>query len=100
MENKDCQIDHEQTSENNDSLLRKCSICKTIKSHSNFVKSKNQKCGIGYICYNCKKRQNDKFTCNICFMDVPIRYKKRHFNKIWHEKLEKYINELKEQSHP
>jgi hypothetical protein len=23
-------------------------------------------------------------------MDVPIRYKKRHFKKIWHEKLEKY----------
>lgn len=31
----------------------------------------------------------------ICFMDVPIRYKKRHFKKIWHEKLEKYINDLK-----
>jgi hypothetical protein len=41
MENKDCQIDHEQTSPNNESLLRKCSICKTIKCHSNFVKSKN-----------------------------------------------------------
>jgi hypothetical protein len=48
MENKDCQIDHEQTSPNNGSLLRKCSICKTIKSHSNFVKSKNQTYGIGY----------------------------------------------------
>jgi hypothetical protein len=46
MENKDCQIDHEQTSPNNESLLRKCSICQTIKSHSNFVKSKNQKYGI------------------------------------------------------
>jgi hypothetical protein len=62
---EDCQIDHKQTSPNNESLLRKCSICKTIKSHSNFVKSKNQKCGIGYMCYDCKKRQNDKFTCNI-----------------------------------
>jgi hypothetical protein len=31
----------------------------------------------------------------VCFMDVPIRYKKRHFKKIWHEKLEKYINDLK-----
>jgi hypothetical protein len=38
MGNKDCQIDHEQTSPNNESLLRKCSICQTIKSHSNFVK--------------------------------------------------------------
>jgi hypothetical protein len=46
-------------------------------------------------CYDCKKTQNDKFTCNICFMDVPTRYKKRHFKNIWHEKLEKYINDLK-----
>jgi hypothetical protein len=45
-------------------------------------------------CYDCKKTQNDKFTCNICFMDVPTRYKKRHFKNIWHEKLEKYINDL------
>jgi hypothetical protein len=30
---EDCQIDHEQASTNNESLLRKCSICKTIKSH-------------------------------------------------------------------
>jgi hypothetical protein len=50
MGDKDCQIDHEQTSPNNESLLRKCSICQTIKSHSNFVKSKNQKYGIGYVC--------------------------------------------------
>jgi hypothetical protein len=61
-----CQIDHEQTSPNNESLLRKCSICQTIKSPSNFVKSKNQKYGIGYVCCDCKKRRNDKFTCNIC----------------------------------
>jgi hypothetical protein len=47
-----------------------------------------------YTCYDFKKRRNDKFTCNICFMDVPIRYKKRHFKKIWHEKLEKYTNDL------
>jgi hypothetical protein len=48
MESKVCQIDHEQTSPNNESLLRKCSICKTVKSHSSFVKSKNQKYGIQY----------------------------------------------------
>jgi hypothetical protein len=48
-----CQIDHEQTSPNNESLLRKCSICQTIKSPSNFVKSKNQKYGIGYVCCDC-----------------------------------------------
>jgi hypothetical protein len=29
------------------------------------------------------KRQNDKFTCNICFMDVPTRYKKKTFQKIY-----------------
>jgi hypothetical protein len=54
-ETEDCQIDHDQTSQNNESLLRKCCICKAIKSHSNFVKSKNQKCGIGYVCYDSKK---------------------------------------------
>jgi hypothetical protein len=61
MENKYCQIDYEQTSSNvtdksktlvepkSESLLSKCSICKTIRSHSNFVKNKNQKYGIGYV---------------------------------------------------
>lgn len=81
--------------ESKEELVRKCSICKTIKPHSEFGKSKNQKYGIGYECYECKKRHNLKFSCNICFMDVPLRYKKRHFKNLWHEKLEKHINELK-----
>lgn len=51
MEKKYFQIlaDHKQTSPNDESLLRKSSIYKTIKSHSNFVKSTNQKCGIGCV---------------------------------------------------
>lgn len=78
-------------------LLRKCSICKIIiKPHSNFVKCKNQKYGIGYRCYDCKKRQSDKFSWNICFKDVPACYKRKHFeNAYMPKKLEKYISDLK-----
>lgn len=54
MASKHCKIDYEQTSSNNESLWRKCSICKVVKSQSNFVKSINQKYGIR--CYDCKKK--------------------------------------------
>lgn len=29
-----------------------------------------------------KKKQNDKFTCNIYLMNVPTQYKRRHFKNI------------------
>lgn len=91
MESKECQIltDYEESSLKLTNLakplLRKCSICKTTISHSKFVKSKKAKIWNWIICYDCKKRYNDKFTWNICFMDVSTRYKK-DISKIYDKK--------------
>lgn len=60
-------------SKNDFLLVRKCSICNTVKPHSAFVMNKYIKHGIGYVCYDCKKiinKQQNKLRrvqCPICF---------------------------------
>lgn len=73
---------------------RKCSTCKNEKPHSAFVKAKALKYGITYTCYECKKLQNERITCDVCFKKVPKRYTNRHLKLEWHMELEKFINNI------
>lgn len=75
-------------------MERKCSTCQINKPYSAFVKAKNLKHGINYTCYECKKLQNEKITCDVCFKEVPKRYMTRHFKLEWHMKLDKFINKI------
>jgi hypothetical protein len=68
MVSKVCQIDHEQTSSKNESLLRKCSICKTIKFIQVLLKVKIRNTELNICVMTVKK---DKM--------IPTRYIKRHF---------------------
>lgn len=60
-------------------MERKCTTYQIDKPYSAFVKANNLKHGISYICYECKKLQNKKLTCDVCFKEVPKRYIGRHF---------------------
>ena len=80
-------------------MERKCSTCQIKKPHCNFVKSINLKHGIGYTCHECKKLQNEKIICDVCFKEVPKRYMTKHFQLEWHMKLEKFINKILEKNY-
>lgn len=73
-------------------MERKCSGCQINKPHSDFVKATNSKYGISYTCYECKKLQNEKITCDVL---------KKFQNDIclgkqtWHTKLYEFIINLK-----
>jgi CMP-N-acetylneuraminic acid synthetase len=59
---------------------RKCSICKTVKPHSEFVKNKNMKHGITYACYTCKKAYNSKMIEKVLCLPCNMYITKQHFN--------------------
>lgn len=76
-------------------MERKCTTCQITKPHSNFVKATNFKYGIGYICYECKRKfQNEKIICDVCYKEVQKRYMTRHLSLQWHIKLYKFINKI------
>ena len=63
-------------------VTRKCSYCKIVKPHSEFVKNKNDKHGISYGCYVCQRKSNQKML-----------------KKVYCEPCKKYITKLHLKDH-
>jgi hypothetical protein len=74
---------------------RKCSICKTVKPHCEFVKNSKDKYGISYVwCYACKTilkaKILEKIQCSVCGKCIARGSMKRHSEIPLHTKHEKY----------
>mgnify|MGYP007063925100 FL=1 len=71
-----------------------CTICKTVKPHSEFAKNKNLKYGIGYNCYACKRIDNakllEKIQCSVCGKYIAKGAMKKHLNIPINKKLQEY----------
>lgn len=70
-------------------VTRKCSYCKTVKPHSEFVKNKKDKHGVSYCCYACKKKSNskmlEKIFCHTCNIHITKLHYKDHTKSKMHE---------------
>jgi hypothetical protein len=75
-------------------LTRKCSICTNVKLNSEFVKNKNMKYGITYVCYACRKIYNakllEKIQCSVCDKYLARGAMKKHLEQPLHQQLIKY----------
>ena len=72
-------------------LTRKCSICKIVKTLHEFVKNRGMKYGVGYTCYVCQKLRNskmlEKVLCSSCNMYISKMHFRRHLNCRLHKLL-------------
>lgn len=76
-------------------MEREYTTCQITKPHSDFVKATNFKYGIGYTCYECKRKfQNEKIICGVCCKEVQKWYMTKHSSLQWHTELEKFINKI------
>ena len=82
-------------------LIRKCSVCKIVKTLNEFCKNRTQKHGYDYTCYVCKKELSKQYKqikvqCPICFRYTVKCNLENHMKRPFHKEIIKFKSTLPE----